>query len=296
MASTIPLFDRIIDVSLIDSSGKRTTILCPKTGPKPSIILTGAYAANIIWDAELKITNLYTPTGLMAIGGKGSEYKNVELQVGYSQGQKAIISGQIWTAYQNKPSPDGVTTFTFYTGWYNEWVTTQVDGHETAGTSINDILKRLCAQVSVKGKPVTLDSRIPESLHVVTDVYGGNNVADFCLELGSQYGIIIMPDGDKLIVTYNGPKADPNNVIREITYISDVKKTAAGYTITAPFDPMVRPNTYIKFNPTYFSSDLSGMYKEFKSYFYVVQENFAFSTVGSDNQMVLQTIGDVTPK
>jgi hypothetical protein len=290
MAFTYPLFDRLIDVKLAKDNGQSVDIKCPRTGVKPNITLSGQFAANIIYNAELKLTNLYMPDLLST--GHGSTYTKVTATVGYADYMMTPITGQIWVAYQARPSPDGVTVFQFNTGWYDQWMSTTVSSHETKGTRLTDLLTRVCKSIKVGDKYVWVQSFIDGSFETKTSFDFDGTICDLCLKLGHDYGLTILPDGDGLVVKYSGVGYNSYAPVREITYFKDIKKDASGYTITAPFDPAVRPGTYIKVNTKYMSADLSAMYAKFGSLFYVIHESFEFSTVGDANQMTLLAIAN----
>ena len=290
MSFTYPLFGRLIDVKLTKDNGQYVDIRCPRTGVKPNITLSGQFAANIIYNAELKLTNLYTPDLLSA--GHGSTYTKVTVTAGYANYMMTPIEGQIWVAYQARPSPDGVTVFQFNTGWYDQWMSNTVTAHETKGTKITMVLARVCQSIKIGASTAFVQSFIDGSFELKTDFDFEGTVCDLCLKLAHDYGLTIIPDGNGLVVKYSGVSYNSFAPVRDITYFKDIKKDASGYTITAPFDPAVRPGTYVRVNTKYMSSDLSAMYAKFGSLFYVIHESFEFSTVGDANQMTLLALAN----
>ena len=286
----IDLYDRLIDVKLIREDGSSVTIKTPRTGPKPSITLSGSFTANVIYDAELKMTNFYTPADLLTPTG-GSAYKWIEITCGYKSGMMTPITGQIWVAYQDKPSPDGVTTFQFFTGFADAWMTQVVSSSEEAGVPLNDALRRVCSQLKVGKDTVTLKTEVYDSLLLTAPIKEDTNLSDFCIRLGRAYGVSILPEGKQLRVTYSGLAENSLAPVHELLFYNDVKKTAATLTVTAPFDPSVRPSDYIKIEPKYMSSDLSGMFATFGSDFRVLKESFSFGTTDGGNRMILTTVG-----
>ena len=284
------LYDRVINVRLIRPDGGYTDINTPKIGPKPSITVSGSFTANIIYDATLQMVNFYTPTDLLTKSGQ-STYKWIEITCGYRDSLMTPIIGQILTAYQDKPSPDGVTTFQFFTGYVEAWTAKIVTLNETAGTPLNTIIDHMCSQVSDSEATIEKDSYIEKSMTAVAPVQDQGTLADVCLHLGRAYGICILPEGKALKVTHSGVGEHTLAVVHELLYYTDVKKTAATLTVTAPFDPAVRPNDYIKIDPKYMSSDLGGMFTSFGSDFMILNESFTFGTTDGGNRMILTLIG-----
>jgi hypothetical protein len=290
--SLIDFFDRVISVKLIKSDGTYLNIKCPDTGPKPNITLSGSFAGNVIYDATLKIMNLYTPSALSTIDG--STYKFVEIQCGYAKRAMTVISGQIFTAYQEKPSPDGAVVFQFILGWFEKWLLTPIALNIPTGTKIIDALDQALTVVNT-GAPateiVTLTSYIDPTDTLNTPIDCSTSMSDFAYTLGRNEGLVIMPDGkNKLVVKYSGLSQSPRDPVIELLYYNDVRKTGAGYTITAPFDPAVRPGCFIKVEPKYFVRDLGAMFVTFGYTFYVTTESFSFSTVDNENKMILGTV------
>lgn len=285
----IDLYDRVINVKLIRADGGFVEIKTPKTGPKPSITLSGSFTANIIYNATLQMTNFYTPISLLTRDGQSS-YKWVEVTCGYKNTLMTPITGQILTAFQDKPSPDGVTTFTFFTGFIDDWTTKSITLDEKEGTTLNAVVDHICSQLSSK-TPITRQSYVEDTVVLVAPIKDQGTLADVCLHLGRAYGVCILPEGKALRVTYSGVGEHKLYPIHELLYYTDVKKTAATLTVTAPFDPSIRPNDYIRINPKYLSSDLSGMYVNYGNEFMVLNEFFTFGTTDGGNRMVLTTIG-----
>ena len=294
MSSQIPLFDRVINFKLIKANGQYTEVICPKTGPKPTITLSGSYAGNIIYDATLKVMNLYTPSPLLGIDG--STYKYIEITVGYQDQLLAPISGQIFTAYQEKPAPDSTVVFQFIVGWFDQWMTTPFNHYYTTGTPISTILNAAVAAANVNlhagASKVSVHSYLQDSDVTSCPYDFSTSLADAMYYLGRSEGIVVMPETKfTLAARYIGLKQSPSTTPPiELLFYNDVKKNAAGYTITAPFDPRVRPGDFIRILPKYFSSDFGGTLVKFGYTFYVLNVSFEFSTVGDTNRMILVTV------
>ena len=285
----IDLYDRVVNVKLIRADGGFIEIKTPKTGPKPSITVSGSFVANIIYDATLQMTNFYTPTDLLTKSGQ-SAYKWVEITCGYKSSLMTPITGQILTAYQDKPSPDGVTTFTFFTGFIDDWTTKVITLDEKEGTTLNTVVDHICSQLSAR-TPIAKQSYVEDTIVLTAPVQDQGTLADVCLHLGRAYGVCILPEGKALRVVYSGVGEHKLYPVHELLYYSDVKKTATTLTVTAPFDPAIRPNDYVRIDPKYFSSDLSGMYANYGNKFMLLNEHFTFGTTDGGNRMVLTLIG-----
>jgi hypothetical protein len=290
------LFDRVIDLIFLpkqtdsDKSDKALKIYCPRKGVKPDIQISGTFAANIVHNASLKITNLYVPEPL-SNGNGDAGYKWLKARIGYRNSLISTIEGQIWSAYQDKPSPDGVTTFTFFTGWFDVWTTKMISASFKEGTLLKDILNLICATASSDLLTVELDSTLEDSLRSAAPVYVDSTIADFCTKLGRAYNLVIVPEGNKLKVTDARINPDGTGTLHILDYVSEVKETAAGVTITAPFVPTIRPGDYVRLNAKYKSRDISAMFVKLGQDFLVINESFTFGTTGSNNQMILSTVG-----
>ena len=293
MSNQIPMFDRIINLKLIKANGQYVEVKCPKKGPKPTITLSGSFAGNIVYDATLKIMNLYTPSPLLAIDG--STYKFIEITLGYQDRLMAPISGQIFTAYQERPAPDSTVVFQFIVGWYEEWLTTAFNHYYPIGTHISTILSDVIYAANFNkhagSSKIAVNSYLQDD--VTTCPYDfSTSIADAMYYLGRSEGIVVMPETKyTMAARYIGLRQSPSTTPPiELLFYNDVKKNAAGYTITAPFDPRVRPGDLIRIAPKYFSSDMGGNLVQFGFTFYVLTVSFEFSTVGDTNRMIISTV------
>ena len=293
----IALYDRLVDVKLTRDTSESLAyntstieIKTPRKGPKPSITVSGSFTANIIYDATLQMTNFYTPTDLLKSGG-GSAFKWIEITCGYKNTLMTPITGQILTAYQDKPSPDGATTFQFFTGFIDTWVAKTVKLNETVGTPLNTVIDHICTQVSDSKTIIEKHSLIKDSLLLTAPIQDSGTLSDICLHLGRAYGVCILPDGKALKAMYAGVGEHSDYPVHELIYYSDVKKTASTLTVTAPFDPTIRPGDYIRIDPKYMSSDLGGTFVNYGNEFMVLNEFFTFGTTDGGNRMVLTLIG-----
>jgi hypothetical protein len=290
------LFDRKINVKLIKDQGESKTVnlICPKTGIKPDITIKGSFAANILYNAELKLKNFYSPVDLDSGDGTAG-FNWVHIDAGYENSMETALEGQIWTGAQPTPPPDGDTVFSFFTGWFSEWVITPITLNAPAGTSINDIMNFVCgvaSQVNPGKLTVELASTLDDSVVSKTKIACTGTISEFCTLFARNNNLTITPEGMRLKVSSRTFSATGSGIIHKLEFMSDVKKTAAGLTITAPWVPSIRPGDLVGVDPKYFSSDISGMFVRLGTNLIVIQEDFEFSTVGSANRMTLMTIGE----
>lgn len=295
--SPVELFDKLIDVKMFGRTSKTQSIesvslVCPRSGIKPDIKISGSFTADILTNAELRMKNYYSPVDL-ASGDGTAGFKWLQISAGYANSMVTSLEGQIWTGYQENPPPDGDTVFTFMTGWFAEWMATFISVNYPEGTSVNSILSSVCSEVTKQsgGKmSVTLSSSLDESFVTHSKVAYNTSVSDFCISFGRSENLTIVPDGRTLRVNSKAFKPSGSGKIHTLDYMTDVKKTAAGLTITAPWVPAIRPGDLVGINSRYFSSDISGMFVKLGTNLLVINEDFAFDTVGPNNRMVLETI------
>lgn len=288
----LDLFDRIIDIELLETSGRSFKIDCPRSGIKPEISISGELRANTVQNATLKITNFYTPRPLNVDSLAGAVYRWVIVKAGYAKNALTTIEGQNFLAYTESPGPDGVSVITFITGAFDEWVQTVINSNWTAGTSINSVMATVCSKLSEKTAPykIELKSYIPDSIAVSTGgLSASGSLTEFIDKVKVAYGLAIYMEGRNLSVCY----ADSGTgVVHKLDYVTSVRKNGAGYTIIAPWLPSLRQNDTLEIDAKYFAiENFGGVGANFKTQFKVLNISFAFSTVGDTNSMTVTCIG-----
>lgn len=136
----ISRFNKIIDLTLETSSGKKMVIKCPRHGRKPSIEINGCYSMRgFLPSFNVTVKNLYLDL-------QTDQYSKITVEAGYAgtvKGSTATFKGTILTIYQAQPGPEGETVIQCQQGIMQEWLDATVSLNYDPGTSISDILEEI---------------------------------------------------------------------------------------------------------------------------------------------------------
>lgn len=254
------LFDKIITVDFIigeqkgnPSTGNTTDtfdiserVQTPMTGRKQMISIQGSFwGSGTITNGVLKITNFYTSKPL-------SDYKAVRVTAGYKNGNQATIYGTIQNSYIENPPPDSITTFELLQGNLLEWSTFWFNRSYQKGDMMQHVFQDLAT---------TLNLNL--NWYVKTQFLLDRNVDFNCL---CQDVILfkLKKSTPSLVVRieYNQMYVYEDNIgtgiIYNLDYINSAKKDAAGFNITAPWNPAIRPGDIVKLNPLYYKQSFGG--------------------------------------
>ncbi len=160
----IPNYNRIIDLTLISTNGKRIQVPqggCPRRGRKPSIEINASYAANnTLMPFNIKIKNLYLD--LIPV-----QYARVEMKVGY-ENNNIDMAGSILSIYQESPGPEGSTIIQCEMGDFQTWLDAAVQLNFEAKTPLEKVLEEIkgkmgATSVVIKpsAKALTLETPFP---------------------------------------------------------------------------------------------------------------------------------------
>lgn len=270
------LFDKIIELKFYDKSGQlQDHIKIPDTGIKPNIGIQGQFkTSSVVGDVTIRIVNFYPFLPL-------NEYKKIEIIAGYRDSEdKATISGQIMVGYQESPSPDGVTFFSFLPCDLDSFLNTVVSVNHPKGASkfslLNDITTKMGWSLDYNGD----DNPIENGFDMTA------TVKDLMIEFKSRYKLTYDIDGDVLHV-YEYSKGKGGDII-PINYVSSPPSaTAAGITFVAPWIPSLRPGMAIHIDPKYFRQNFGAANVTLSPDLIVQTVEFQFNTVTGQNSMTV---------
>jgi hypothetical protein len=279
----ISLFDKIINVKLIANDGSTDSIICPDIGLKPDINISGDYvASNVISSAYLRITNFYTkrPLSDYSTDPQTGAPGYIQITSGYKNSTITHIYGECLNAFQESPNPDGVTCFEILTGKYRTWVNSKINLNIEKGQPFNSLIDKIAKQLNMKaslavdGLPTTLNLNFAFNGYVKDIIYKINQMFP---------DLVIRPDGENLYIysLNNG-----TGIRHTLTYLTDAKKDASGFTIIAPWVPDCLPGDLIELNPTVFKASY-GSQAVTGNIFQVFKHSFNFSTNDDINEMSL---------
>ncbi len=281
--SAQPLFDKIINITLTSKSGYVTYITMPEKGRKPSITIAGNFVSDVACPGmTVRIVNFSSNVDLSdyTLGG------TIDMVVGYaSSSDNASFKGELQSAYQEKPGPDGVTVFTLLVGSFYSWTSMPISLNYKSGTQINTIITSMANSLSYWAKrPIHVVTNIPDSDTIQASIQEDGTGMDIAHNFRQFLGITIQPDGDVLRAYYSDSDI---GLVHKVTYVTTVNKIAGGYSITGPLIPSIRPADLIYFDPKYFRQQLGGAVTIAKTYLRVQTMAFQFSTIGDTNTMTL---------
>ncbi len=280
------LFDKQIEIELYDTPGGTGTptdkIVIPPTGVKPNIGLQANFIPSmVVGNVNVRITNFYPSKAL-------SEYKWMKITAGYRDSQdKASMAGQVKVAYQESPSPDGVTLISLLTANISDCFNAMVSFTTKKGRNMSDALNEVLAQLSNQsGTKWTLsDSTTP---YVLTAPYSFCGTAKDCLQdMKTRWSFEYMFEGTELVI-YEKNQGRINQTPLEINYLSSPPQAAAsGITFTAPWIPKLRPGMRVKIDPKYFRQSFGASQVSLKPIQICQTIQLEFNTVSAQNSMTV---------
>jgi len=255
------IFDKSIELHFFDSVNSATpidSIVIPDTGYKPNITLSATFhPSDVMNEVEIRIVNYYPSVPL-------SSYKWMTITAGYKHNyDSATLSGQVKVAYQESPSPDGVTFISMLVGHaedvLNRDVNISIPGTSQGATS-DDILNGLITQMSSTGtqwKLVNSSILDKKALYPVGFNFQGKPI-DCLNKIKDRWKIAYLIDGINLII-YTPNKGRTGEDAIQINWLSSPPMaTASGITFVAPWNPKIRPGMVIQIDPLYFRQTFGG--------------------------------------
>ena len=277
--NTFPLFDKIINVRLIQNNGDTDYVQCPKIGRKPSINISGKILPSpVLSDIDLRMTNLFTgDTPLDA-------FKYLEIQAGYSGSLGATIRGEVVNAYQETPGPDGVTVFKMLLGGFTNWTNVTISNQWQSGTKVSTVLQFLADQLQL-----TLNSTLDASLTLQTNWAFTGLARDFVIQISQVLNINLYPAATFLVAFAIGGNTGVEHVINYL--ITPPRHEAYGYNFTAPWDPTMRPGDICVVDTRYMRQTYGGAQLGNSQTRFITQTiSFDFGTMDESNSMIVLAV------
>lgn len=276
IGNQFPLFDKIVNITLTQKTGESSYVLCPKTGRKPTINVSGKiWPSPILADLDVRITNLYTgDTPLDA-------YKYLKFEAGYAGSLAATIEGEVVNAYQETPGPDGVTVFKMLQGGFTNWTNVTMSQNWPAGTSVNSILSDLAGMLQL-----SLKTTVSASLQTAVPWSFTGLVKDFLTQISTVLNITLYPSGPFLVAYQVGGNTGLVHVIQH--FITAPRHEASGYNFTSPWDPTLRPGDVVLVDTRYMRQTYGGaQVGNLQTRFIAQTISFDFGTTDETNSMIV---------
>lgn len=279
VGNTFPLFDKIINVELMQKTGETTYIETPKIGRKPTINVSGKILPSpILSDIDLRMTNLIT--GDVPLDA----YKYLKIQAGYAGSLNATIQAEVVNAYQETPGPDGITVFKMLLGGFTNWTNVTISNQWNAGTQLKTVLQFLAQALSL-----TLQSTLPDSMALQSNWAFTGLAKDFIAKIAQTLNINIYPSGPFLVAFAINGNTGVEHVIRYL--ITPPRHEAYGYNFTAPWDPTLRPGDICIVDSRYMRQTYGGAQVSGGQTMFVAQTvSFDFGTTDDTNSMIVLAV------
>ncbi len=295
--NAIDLWDKVINVDLIDGQGNVTTIETPSPSPsqgrKPTMRLKGQLIPDgLLTTIELRITNLYLPHPL-------SDYDvyhggSIRVSAGYRNSLMIAFNATCQVAYQELPGPDGVSFFQLIIGDTNVWTTTQWSDPISSGTMLSKVVTAIAGKLGLTPifsypdqpikQPIQFTGLVKDLIPHIERMFINYD------STGNFIGLKIIPYNDQLLACRydQGHTAD---IIWRLNYMTSAKHTAYGYEIQAPWVPGIKPLSLISIDPRYFRETFGGAAVGNQGNIYSVKTmEFDFCTTDRTNFMSLVAI------
>ena len=281
-------FNKIIDLYFLnDNDAIVAQIKCPTHGRKPNITLTGAmYGRDIPNDFDITVKNFYIDSIL-------SSAKKLRVYAGYEDKRRIMLESTIAYMHQESPGPESTTVVHCMFGQFVEWMTKTVDINLDKGYTLQAALAQISKPLGLKTPVVS--SAIQEVSEESFQFQGACKDAIAHLERSFD-GVHITIDSGTF-VAYKEAGTSPGAEI-DLPYLSAPPIIKAGSesmlasaTISAPWNPILKPGDIVTFNSAYYqSTEYLKNFRQERSRIEITSLQFHFATVGSANQMTIEGI------
>lgn len=279
------LFDKYINIDFFsDLSGSILvdSIVIPETGIKPNITLSATFVpSEVISNVEVRIVNYYPSSPL-------SSYKWMTIRAGYKHSElSATLSGQVKVAYQESPSPDGITLISMIVGNADDFLNREVNITlpGASGKSTNDILTAVKTALGSSWNLVNNGFKVQQLDNAGFNFQG--KVKDCMNAIKDRWKIAYMVDGHDLILFIPNEGRTGEEVIN-ISYLSSPPQaTASGITFVSPWIPALRPGRIIQIDPLYFRQSFGAANVTINSKLITQTVSLQYNTVTNQNSMTV---------
>ena len=283
------LFDKSIEIDFYSVQGGPVvdSIKIPATGIKPNITLSATFhPSEVVGNLEIRIVNYYPSVPL-------SQYKWMTVKAGYKHGDDfATVEGQVKVAYQESPSPDGVTFISMIVGnvddLLNRDVTISVPGGY--GFTTDTVISSVLSALSATGSPwtVTNNGFTTQSLDGAGFNYTGK-AAGALNAIKDRWKVAYIIEGNSLIfyMPDKGRTSEPAIVMNFLS--GPPQATASGITFTAPWNPKLRPGMVVQIDPLYFRQSFGAAQINYQKDGLMITQTISlqYNTVTNQNSMTV---------
>lgn len=284
------LFDKSIEINFYTEMGGPVVdkIAIPETGLKPNITLSATFhPSDVVNSVDVRIVNYYPSTPL-------SNYKWMTITAGYKHGQdSATLSGQVKVAYNESPSPDGVTFISMLVGQVDDLLNRDVSINAPGGLGLTSqtVFDALISSLSSNGTTWALvNSSTVQGLPLDNAGFSFQGKAIDCLnKIKDRWKIGYIIEGTNLIF-YNPDKGRTGEDAIQINYLSSPPiANASGITFVAPWNVKLRPGMVVQINPLYFRQTFGGAQISYQKDGLMICQTVTvqFNTVTNQNSMTV---------
>lgn len=286
-------FNRIVNIKLINAAGAVVQeIRTPPHGRKPNIqivaLLTpGSNAAQF----DIHVKNFY-------IDLPKDNYQRVRIEAGYYGATEEILDGSVAYIFQETPGPEGNTIIHCIDVNLENWLGNTVHLDLPEGFTLKQAMEQISAALGFNTPYIQPGL---ENLTSKIQWQYDNDAKNAIEELKKRFdGLFIRAASNKLSAyTVDGVSAGTSGVREHtITRISAPLQVngsnetgAVAITLTAPWDPKIRPGDIINvFTKYYTTAGYGATTTGDLEKFLVNTIQIHFGTVGAINQMVIQGV------
>lgn len=279
----IPNFSKIINLKILTqvpglNNLQRYAIKCPATGRKPNIEISGTLTPqDIANNIDVRIKNFYTDQL------KGS-ITDIEIQAGYAGRVMSAFNGSVVQVYTDSPGPDRTTVISCTTAKYEQWLDSTLELHLAPGWALSVAIQQISAGLGFTKKPYI---GVREQACPIPWDFSGF-ARDAFHKLNSFFPDIRIQVMNSQLYVYSSKIQRTKNI--ELKYLTCAPQISGdGVTLTAPWNPEIKPDDLVSFNSRFFTAAANGLrFDAARSTIRAKIIQFDFSTVGNTNQMIIQ--------
>jgi hypothetical protein len=280
------LLDKQIKLYLYDTEGgtgaPTDIITMPAVGMKPNIGINAEFiTSEVVQNPMIRLTNFYPSKPL-------SDYKWFQCLAGYRDSPDwAGFEGQVWIAYQESPSPDGVTLISCAIANMTDVYNAKIDLHVEKNTYLSEVFTNIKnALTDNTGVQWSLENSLPD-IQIPMQLDFTGYVKDLLANLKKMFGFQYGYEGKTLVIySINEGRTAIDPV--KINYLSSPPTQAAvGVTFAAPWMPELRPGMQVYIDPVYFKQKYDATKVDISSTLVCQTINVEFNTVTQQNIMTV---------
>jgi hypothetical protein len=274
----LTLYNKIINLTFTKNNLTVCKITCPSTGRKPNIKISGTLTGgDTLTQLEIRIKNFYSSSLI-------SQGMSVMVNAGYETSLALAVKGEITSIYTANPAPESETVITCTVAALEDYITTPVD-ILVLNPTVSSVVNAINAQL--KFSAPYIDSSL-KAKKIDVPFYAKGTVKDAVSQFKRYFGDIANISISRNRITVTPPDKGTSQVFTLTALKSPPCLCGTTVSVTALWDPEIRPQDYIKVNSDFYKSDISSATRSLKKYKYLVSTiAFSFSTITDDNTMTI---------